>query len=580
MPSNCGRAAGPSLLAPNSIAFVTFTWMLICVATPGNEDALSDVARAGFSGLMLCSTFVVEQPFPEMGMVTKYFGSDNTIPNLQLFVGRYQDVIMPMASSAFIPTKTVMVTLTDDKCEVCVWLDQPGFIFFFFLLGTLQVICMALSVYTIYFMGPDRACSVNGIVLLCECIFAGVLRCWRLFTWPHSLHLSTWFITFWLVFSPAGEVCLTTATSFLTAFLWIRVSAYGSGGPPPLKRSQSSMAEMAARAKTAMITNATRIALFIALGLLGLTLFTSIQFPMILWWGFLYYDEMPIDDYRKESLLPPIIITSTITGVYILGTLYATYKLIRAARTAGSNSNLFKAVKLMLPWIALAISGTSLNLSSYLLQYNYSFKEISKGPLYLTIHILTGIGGLCSSYGTLFALMPAGIRSNMSKVRERGGVSAREREQGSGERGLGWWPRRQGVGRVELPPASSHLHYAAIVSCGSLSVLLGCSPLSRQLKPGDSSTATQTYRPSHLTRDSTFIDPNRYSAGPGWGRKISEVRKKSSVFMQDAMGRNHRNSKIATELDVGPVPALQKTPTVSFGAVEGAKEADVSTTAS
>mmetsp|Transcript_28311 Transcript_28311/g.76581 ORF Transcript_28311/g.76581 Transcript_28311/m.76581 type:complete len:492 (-) Transcript_28311:653-2128(-) len=491
--------------------------MLLCVSTPGNEDALTDVARAGFSGLMLCSTFVVEQPFPEMGMVAKYFGSENTIPNLQLFVGRYQDVIVPMASSAFIPTKTMMVTLTDDICKVCVYLDDPGFIFFFFLLGTLQVICMALAAYTVYFMGPDRACSVNGVVLLFECVFAGVLRCWRLFTWPHSLHLSTWFITFQLVFSPAGEVCLTTAASFLTAFLWIKVSAYGGGGPPPLKRSQSSMAEMAVKAKTAMITNATRIALFIALGLFGVTLFTSLQFPMILWWGFLYYDEMPIDDYRTESLLPPIIITSTITGVYVIGTLYATFKLICVARTAGTNSNLFKAVKLMLPWIALAIIGTSLNLASYLLQYNYSFAEISKGELYLIIHILTGIGGLCSSYGTLFALMPAGIRSNMSK-----------------------------------------------------------------LKPGDSSTATQTYRPSHLTRDSTFVDPDRYSHGPGWGRKISEVRKKSSVFMQDAvlnMGRNNRTSKVGTELDDG-IGQIQKTTTVSFGATEGAKESDVSTTAS
>eukprot|EP00966_Prymnesium_polylepis_P038870 902416-Prymnesium_polylepis.2 len=73
-----------------------------------------------------------------MGMVAKYFGSENTIPNLQLFVGRYQDVIVPMASSAFIPTKTMMVTLTDDICKVCVYLDDPGFIFFFFLLGTLQ----------------------------------------------------------------------------------------------------------------------------------------------------------------------------------------------------------------------------------------------------------------------------------------------------------------------------------------------------------------------------------------------------------------------------------------------------------
>jgi hypothetical protein len=89
---NMSEMIGPSLLEPDSWALVTFTWFLICVATPGTTSALVDVANAGFSGLLICSTFVFNGPLFEMQFVAKYLERTNPVPHLNIFIGRCKSI--------------------------------------------------------------------------------------------------------------------------------------------------------------------------------------------------------------------------------------------------------------------------------------------------------------------------------------------------------------------------------------------------------------------------------------------------------------------------------------------------------
>jgi len=407
---------GPSLLAPNSIALVTFTWFLLCVSTPENDDALADIQRAGFTGLLMTSSFIVDDPFAGMTFVSQYFKSENKNPGMQHFVGRYQDLIQPMAQAAFLPHVIMNVTLTDDHSEVHGNLTNPGWYVLFYLMGTLQVVNMCMTTYVLHVMGRKRAFSLSGFVLVLEGLGSGIFRCWRLFTWPHFSHLTTWFISCFLLLSPAGEVAFSTTASMLTAYQWVRVTSHGDSATPVLRHWQSAKSIQSCW-KRILREYLTPLVVLISLGVFGITQFTSIQFGMFLWWGFLYYDEMPLDDFRSKSLLPPIVITATITAVYFAATFLAMHRLLVVARRLTSNTPLIKMVKRMLPWILLTMTGTSLNLSAYLLEYVYSLREISQGPVLVACHILLGLGGLCSSFGTVLALAPAGIRKNMGEFK-------------------------------------------------------------------------------------------------------------------------------------------------------------------
>ena len=80
---------------------------------------------------------------------------------------------------------------------------------------------------------------------------------------------------------------------------------------------------------------------------------------------------------------------------------------------------------------AVAIVGNILNVSAYLIQYQSSFSELTEidsrgGSQFLTFNFLMAFGGLCSSYGTVVAMTPPGIRSNIVhlKLGDRGSGSS------------------------------------------------------------------------------------------------------------------------------------------------------------